>query len=94
MLFRSEDNKTQHLTLYADSGHAWLKVSLWDLKQLKIDDKITSYSYIDPNGKDIYLEEDVDMATYLTTLKKHGLDYVIEEDISDNQSIIRTYRNY
>ena len=89
-----QDNKTQHLTLYSDPGHAWLKVSLWDLKQLKIEDKITSYSYIDPNGNDIYLEEDVDMVTYLTTLKKHGLDYVIWEDVTDNQSIIRTYRNY
>ena len=89
-----QDNKTQHLTLYADPGHAWLKVSLWDLKQLKIEDKITSWSYRDPNGKDIYLEEDVDMGTYLTTLKKHGLDYVIWEDVTDDQSIIRTYRNY
>jgi hypothetical protein len=89
-----KDNKTQHLTLYADPSHAWLKVSLWDLKQLKIDNQITSWSYIDPNGKDIYLEEDVDMVTYLTTLKKHGLDYVIWEDVTDNQSIIRTYRNY
>jgi len=89
-----QDNKTQYLTLYADPSHAWLKVSLWDLKQLKIEDKITSWSYRDPNGRDIYLEEDVDMVTYLTTLKKHGLDYVIEEDITDDQSIIRTYRNY
>ena len=89
-----QDNKTQHLTLYADPSHAWLKVSLWDLKQLKIEDKITSWSYRDPNGKDIYLEEDVDMGTYLTTLKKYGLDYVIEEDITDDQSIIRNYRNY
>ena len=34
------------------------------------------------------------MVTYLTTVKKHGLDYVIWEDVTDNQSIIRTYRNY
>jgi len=89
-----QDNKTQHLTLYSDPGHAWLKVSLWDLKQLKIDDQITSWSYRDPNGKDIYLEEDVDIKTYLNSLKNHGLNYVIEENVTDNQSIIRTYRNY
>ena len=89
-----QDNKTQHLTLYSDPGHAWLKVSLWDLKQLKIDDQITSYSYIDPNGKDIYLEEDVDLKTYLKSLESHGLDYVIKENVTDNQSIIRSYKHY
>ena len=86
--------KTQKLKLYIDPGHAWLKVSLWDLKQLKIDNQITSYSYIDPNEKDIYLEEDVDMKTYLNSLESHGLNYVIEENVTNNQSIIRSYKHY
>ena len=85
--------ETQNLIFYSDPGHAWLKVSKWDLKELDIADKISRYSYM--NGNNAYLEEDCDAGIYLNALKNIGLNYNIEEKVSHNlESVIRSYNSY
>ena len=49
---------------YSDPGHGWLAVSVEELQQLGIADKITSYSYLSGDGSVAYLEEDQDMRTF------------------------------
>ena len=42
---------------YRDPGHGWLEVPLAELARLKIEDKVTPYSYVNPGKQCVYLEE-------------------------------------
>ena len=42
-------------TKHDDAGHGWLEVSIEDLIDLNIQNKISNFSYIDSNKKLIYL---------------------------------------
>ena len=53
-------------TFYEDPGHGWLKVPTLEVAKLDIGDLISTCSYIEPCGKNMYLEEDMDMGTFLT----------------------------
>ena len=46
-----------------DTGHAWLAVKKAELEKLKIQDKITEYSFV--KGSTVYLEEDKDATTFI-----------------------------
>ena len=59
-------------TFIEDPGHGWLKVPREELKQLDIEDKITSYSYMD--SEYAYLEEDIDADVFVRA--KYPNDYV------------------
>jgi hypothetical protein len=48
---------------FSDPGHGWLEVERQELKDLKIEDKISSYSY--QQGQFVYLEEDHDIGTFI-----------------------------
>lgn len=52
-------------TFYEDPGHGWLAVSLHELSELKLIDKITSYSYVSHDRQTVYLEEDLDLSYFL-----------------------------
>lgn len=52
-------------TFIEDPGHGWLGVSLHELSELGIINKISSYSYVSADRQTIYLEEDCDMGTFL-----------------------------
>jgi len=52
-------------TFYEDPGHGWLAVSLHELHELKIIDKISGCSYVSPDRQTVYLEEDCDLSTFL-----------------------------
>ena len=71
-----------------DSGHGWLKVSKQELINLSIEDKISTFSYM--NKDDVYLEEDCDAGIFQRS--KEGMQ-ITEIDDGDN-SIIRTYDCY
>ena len=83
-------NKT--IKLFSDSGHGWAEVSLSELKQLNILDKITSYSYIFENNA--YLEEDCDLSTYIKALKENNISFEFEDNYQGNNSPIRNYGIY
>ncbi len=50
------------VTQISDSGHGWYKVSLEEFKGMKVDEFISSYSYVDKLY--IYLEEDCDFPVF------------------------------
>lgn len=80
-------------TLYADPGHAWLKVPVAILTELKIADRITRFSY--RRGAYAYLEEDCDLATFVWAYReKHGENPEFTEKHSNRDSRIRSYPSY
>jgi hypothetical protein len=78
---------------HTDPGHGWLEVKYSELKDLGIEDKISSYSYIKDDV--VYLEEDCDAAVYLDAMKAKGKEVEIIELIQlDNYHEIRQYKSY
>jgi hypothetical protein len=65
---------TLYVKFYENSGHGWLRVKKSLLKSLGIADKITHFSY--ETGTFAYLEEDVDLATFIKAL-------LAQENIAD-----------
>ena len=82
------------ITIYTDPSHGWAKVSLKELLKLNIIDKISSYSYIHKNGLYVYLEEDVDLSTYLKALDDKGIKFRMIEKHTNKSSKIRSYSRY
>ena len=56
-----------------DPGHGWLEVSLHELVELGIVDKISGYSYVSADRQLVYLEEDCD--AYQFMVAKMGMPY-------------------
>jgi len=78
---------------HTDPGHGWLEVKYSELKDLGIEDKISSYSYIKDDV--VYLEEDCDAAVYLDAMKAKSKEVEIIELIQlDNYHEIRQYKSY
>ena len=82
------------IIIYTDPQHGWAKVSLSELLKLNIIDKISSYSYIHKNGLYAYLEEDVDLSTYLKALDDKGIKFRMIEKHTNKSSKIRSYSRY
>ena len=82
---------TKNLKFISDPGHGWLSVKLSDLKELGIEDKISSYSYMTLSRA--YLEEDLDMSIYINAAKEKGWDLNIKDSHVDNTPI-RNYSSY
>ena len=86
--------KTYHI--YCDPRHAWLKVSFAEIKELEIQDKISTFSYL--RNDQIYLEEDRDLSIFLKAkletdnLQRDQLNLV--EHYTDRPSRIRNYPRY
>lgn len=57
-------------TFLESSGHGWLAVPHADLLTLGIEGEITPYSYI--GIELVYLEEDLDLSTFLDAAKSAG----------------------
>jgi len=57
-------------TFFEDGGHGWLQVPKLELIALGIEKEITGYSYM--RGAYAYLEEDLDLTTYLNA-KYHSM---------------------
>lgn len=78
--------------IYTDAGHGWLKVKKQELLRLRIDDKITHYSY--QRGQYAYLEEDCDLPTFVNA--KNAVEEVVEyiSHHSSKSSKIRSYDCY
>lgn len=84
--------KTKLITVYADPGHAWAKVSKKELVKLGIANEISGFSY--EKGEYAFLEEDSDLEKYLLTLKAKGITYRFKENHTNRQSKIRNYYRY
>ena len=82
--------KTNYI-FHSDPGHAWLAVKKAELKRLKIDFMISSFSYM--NGETAYLEEDRDAEVFLNAKKAKG-EMVNIKDSYREHTPIRNYENY
>lgn len=78
---------------YSDPSHGWLKVSIQELEQLGIQNKISSYSYM--NKGFAYLEEDCDLSLFFKTKGFTDFDKNVKSNRQSNkQSKIRSYDSY
>lgn len=84
--------KTKNYDVYADPGHAWLKVKIAELDKLGITDKITDYSYV--RGGCAYLEEDCDAGVFIDALNARGIEPKFKFHHTDNRSKIRGYASF
>lgn len=88
----------RNLKYHSDASHGWVGVSSSELKSLNILHLISEYSYIatDCNGLEwIYLEEDMDLGTYINRLVELGIGYDITElDQADGDHWIRTLSSF
>ena len=55
--------KDKTYIFFQDAAHGWLQVERQEVEELGLSDKITEYSY--QNGRDLYLEEDCDMTSFI-----------------------------
>lgn len=76
---------------FVDSGHAWVKVSLGELRLLGIDNQISDCSYT--KGDNAYLEEDKDALLFIEAKKKRGEEVSFRVRRSEN-SRVRSYARY
>lgn len=86
--------KNKTFTVFADPGHAWLKVSLKDLKLVGVNlELITPFSF--RRGDFVYLEEDCDVAVFFEKYKERFGYYPKNETKHTNKSSkIRQYNSF
>lgn len=84
--------KTFTVIVYNDPGHAWGKVKRRVLKQLGIENKISSYSH--QMRDNCYLEEDCDLPLLYKALSSSGYTVKFVEKTTNNQSRIRNYESF
>lgn len=78
---------------HRESGHGWLAVKRSQIDKLDIARKISRFSY--QKGDTTYLEEDMDMTTFINAFKTmNGYDPIIIEQPSVNRSMIRSYESF
>lgn len=80
------------LRYITDPGHGWLEVPRGLLEVLGIQDKITSYSYI--NLGYVYLEEDLDMQTFVQALRAASTIELELEPVYQEPTAVRGYDQY
>ena len=79
-----------------DPGHGWIAVPMEVIKELGIEDKISSCSY---KRKGIaYLEEDCDAGLFVDVVKRElalmGVELKFNQRHQDSESIIRTFDRF
>jgi len=84
--------KSLKFNIYSDPGHGWAKVPVILLNKLGIRDKITTYSYF--RNDSAYLEEDVDLSTFISACKANGIQPIFTEKVTNKASKIRSYSYY
>lgn len=84
--------KGKKLIIYSDPAHGWMKIPRKELIKFNIEYKISSCSY---QRKDfVYLEEDMDMTTYINALKEKGIVFDVKIFHGNKRSKIRNYESY
>ena len=77
---------------YSDPGHGWGAVKRKVLDDLGISNKITVFSY--QKGNTVYLEEDCDLSTLVTTLATKGITVEYKQSTTNKRSPIRNYDRF
>lgn len=84
--------KTFTMIVYSDPSHSFAKVKRRVLKQLGLEDKISSYSY--QLRDNVYLEEDYDLMIVYKALSDRDYKVKFVEKSTDKQSRIRNYERF
>lgn len=86
-------NNERKFKFHSDSGHGWLAVKRDLIYKLKIDQTISRFSY--QKGSTVYLEEDMDMTTFINAFTAaNGYKPMIMEQPSVQRSMIRSYASF
>jgi hypothetical protein len=91
MAYKTMEVETSYI-YHQDSGHGWLEVPAGEIIAMGLTEKITPYSYL-RQGK-AYLEEDVDMETFLNLRKLLPQAVDVKINYLDGMSLIRDYPQY
>jgi len=83
---------TKTYRFYADPSHGWAVVPVKDLEKFGLMDKISEYSY--RKGDTAYLEEDLDLTTFVETLKGLGYELKFKSSAGNKMSRIRNYPRF
>lgn len=81
-----------NFTFFGDTGHGWLQVPHSFIWELGLQDRISSYSYVDETHA--YLEEDCDYAALRVAMDEKGLTLSLKEVLTNSESPIRGKRSY
>lgn len=86
-------NNERRFKFHSDAGHGWLAVKRDILYKLKIEHLISRFSY--QKGSTVYLEEDMDMTTFLDAFTAaNGYKPMIIDQPSVQRAMIRSYENF
>ena len=85
-------NRTITKTFHQDPGHGWIEVTMNEIRVLRIEDKISAYSY--RRGDTVFLEEDCDAQKFITAASEIGVSVALQEKHTNSDSVIRTYNQY
>ena len=82
---------------FHDPGHGWLEVSIDQIIELNLLERISGYSYVKRVGENVtmaYLEEDCDAPLFIEAWKAKGRRFIYNEIYQDRESPIREYRGF
>lgn len=92
LVYINNKEANMQLNFHSDPGRGWVKVKRELLKELGIEDKISSYSY--QRGEYVYLEEDADLTLFVNTMKAQGRGVEFVGRSSNKLSRIRSYQSF
>lgn len=87
-------SKSIDVVYYSTPRHGYFKVSGEDLRDLKISQSFSDYSYYDEDNDVFYLEEDSDASFFVKRCELDGVELnVTDEDIDsdEEESLIRKH---
>ena len=86
-------NNERRFKFHSDAANGWLAVKRDMLYKLKIEHKITRFSY--QKGSTVYLEEDLDMTTFINAFTAaNGYKPMIIDQPSVQRAMIRSYESF
>jgi hypothetical protein len=80
------------ITFHSDPSHGWAEIPHHLIHQLRIEQKISRYSYADQHYT--YLEEDCDLSLFMQTAEAKGWEITFKDKHSNNDSFIRNFQRY
>lgn len=81
-------SEVKSFTVYDDGGHCYCAVPLEYLRELRISNLISTYSYINHNAGVVYLEEDRDMGVFCERMKADGIEFTLNEEFVEEVDYI------
>ena len=89
-------SKSFDVIYYSTPRHGYFKVKGDDLREIKISQSFSEYSYFDEDNDIFYLEEDCDVSLFMKRCELDGIQVnVTEEDIDSEQeeTLIRCHND-